>query len=351
MSNQSGEKRNSLTDALSWLGSVGLAYAVFMGMMYASGSVWIAAVVGLVAFLLTTALRLYLLTLKKRKESYKNKTPERILLGVFAVIIVASFVLILHYIYIEYDRKTYIKDVAQERLDHVSDMVESAIIYAEYKVDSFEIAVDKRMESYLNNNYQNQAKWNSLVEMFSDGDARIKPNLENRGYRYDKDLRARVERQFRLRVAEAKAAEAEFKRDYYNINYLRSENRTYIKNTRPVFTDWNFMSIQYTYDNISDHYSDLYQTARSKMPDFSYPSLPFHGLRLDDPFYALKRGKTDSILFALLAAGVLSFLILSDYLFYRRVLPDVRLIDKEDAEEDEDDLRKKRILEKTRGNN
>ena len=304
----------------------------------------------LVELLLTSALRLYLLKLKKRKESYKNKQPELILLGVFGVILLICFVFVLHYINIDFERKGQIKDKGREKLDYVSNMVETAINFAEDKVDSFDITVDRKLESYLNNSYNDMNKWNELVAMFSDGDARIKPNLAGKKYYYN-SLRNRVERQFRVRVAEAKATEIEFKRDYYNINDLRSENSTYIKNTSPVFTDWQFMEINYAYDDIDKHYAALYVKARSKMGDFFFDPLPVYDLQLDDPLYALKNGNAMAILFGLIAAGVLSFLILSDYLFFKRVLPAVRLVDRADAEEDEDDLRKKRILEKTRGDN
>ena len=339
MSNQQpGDNRNALTDALSWLGTAGLAYAVFMGMIYAYGNLWVAIVGALVIFLLATGLRMYLVVLKKRKDSYKNKMPENIILGIVTVVFLISFVFILHYLDIDFSRKAEIKNKGRAKLAHVSNMVESSISFAENKVDSFGILIDQRLENYLNNNYNDAGKWNALVATFSDGDQRIKPSLEGETYYYN-SRRNTIEGPLRARVKAAKEFEAEVKRELYSVGFLKDQNDAYIKNNRPVIFD------------VDKHYARLYNTARSKMSDFTYPDPAAENLYLDDPLYALKNFNSKSILFALVAGGLLFFLILSDYLFFKRYVPDVKLVDRTDTEEDEDDLRKKRILERTRGSN
>ncbi|MEL7145546.1 MAG: hypothetical protein AAFO69_04190 [Bacteroidota bacterium] len=349
MTNQSAEKRNTLTDALSWLGTIGLAYAVFIGMIYAHGSVWIASVGGVTVLLLVSGIRFYLLKLKKVKESYKNKLPERVVLAAFVVVIIAATVYVLHYIDIDFQRKATIKDLGKAKLEFTTDMVAAAVNFAENKVDSFNIRVDQRLEDYLNNHYNDQERWTALSEVFSDGDTRIAPNLMGKKYYYT-SVRESVERKLRRRVTEAKQTDAEFLRDFYNVNFLKAENAAYLKNTLPVFDQWKFLSVNYVYSDIDRHYAALYKKALSRMGDFSFPALPKKDLYLNDPFYALKNGNVTTLLCTLLAMAILTFLILSDYLFFRRKLPKVHLIDQDEGEEDEDDLRKKRILERTKNN-
>ena len=300
-------------------GAIGGMYLFFKALVYTThGNLPLAAIFSLVIFAILFIIPMLAGSFKSDIERFNNRGPERILVVIFAVISVITFIHYYHFIDIEY-KKDELKKNGLQKVAALSNL------YNNYK-DS--------VKGYLGSN-----RTLSLDLALQQGQPDRFKKLAVLWHMPETDVQQILaDRNEIANMAEAQSAQI-YKSDSTKLlSLFASKNLdNEVSGATKAFTDWDGQKVSYYYqdvDSVFDHLQNeinseiaSYNKTYSNMPRaLSYvgPTMPASTGNLDNAIKSITNPNLISLLLALIALAIIHICMLLPFLVTERGDDDLR---------------------------
>lgn len=248
----------------------------------------------------------YFLLLEKDKTSRgKFRSTELVYLGLYIALSVLVTPILFHFIETEFVLKNQIKDLGNEKLNHLERMVTEYEKAASRDTALIGTTITANLSAYFNlppKDRTNRTKYENKLQ-----NAPYNLNFSGNVSLSDSDLRQR------LLIQRPLATSARFKALISGINELKEKNETFIQNARTVINDWSRLKLNRVLYEADVRLTENLQQLQTRKPDFDY-QIPSKNIPLDNP-KALFENYKSSLLLPLVIILILHLLILWPYIF------------------------------------
>jgi hypothetical protein len=301
------KKKSPVSDALHIAGIVFSAVFSFIALVHTfNGNVWLSAFITLVVVVLLYFLpeRLaHFKSLRVRRQvgrAKEDKWQEKALLAMYAAVALPLFVLLNHFVNVEFYSKNRIKLEGIESWNEVRRMEGAYQSALSQMLDVMEVKAKSAFSQYMSGTGPSrQAALDSLnvilgtsASVMSEADfetaVETKKNASRLSYSLDK---FKTDRKFDTKVKEAEAA---------------------IKN-------WDILKVGYHLNESDVVFEEFLKEAKIKMPGFDYARTSGAGREIGKPMQSLLKGSLMAILISLIVAVLVNLFLLAPYISAKRV--------------------------------